>query len=1678
MARRPGEGSNSGPGGGTTSRPKRKAPSRPLVLAPGAGYDAKRGRATSPPRPRVFDPGLPKPGSGIRRAARDVGRREGEQLAKLPGVKSRLTPTRGPSTPEQREAVIRRAATLTALAGLTPAQRSALGLTRTQAGAALRQAQRAQNVGIRRALTVEGARRVVPGVGDLSPEALKHVSLRGLDPGTRRMLMRAGMAGAVNPRAKAGAPDKRIGIGPASVNTTALARTVLAATSLDGGDIGPRNFFKGGANDVLALGTGPFIGGLQAYRALAKLAQGKPDEAGQIAGETAKAIGQGFVDSVPGYLVRGRFNDALDYGMKHPVFSVLDLAAGAGIVGRGAGAFARGAGSNAAAGGARGAMARFGSTVRSPIALTSDAGAIRNGAYRSRTFSMDSIRKGVQVAQDRGREVVRDQHGKPVLVKERGRMVPVLKPTEREMAKHQRSRANHRASKGNSLERLVRAEAGQELDRAARGGSRVGRKVLKGKDARDLVHLVVTGTVRGTETFREDLLRRADTIDKALEAGKHRHSGDRKIAEAQSAWLRGIADNPKVLAQADRIVEAAHGVAAKLNAGDRTLEDARILDAAQGRRARLSEYALAHMDARNVTVREHQALEKSAREAERAAHETLDAVRRGEPTAVPANEVRWFHGTRRGGFAKPSAEHDGTMADLGLYLTAEPTYAAKYAGEEVGGKGGKPVLHEISVDSQRTLETRFGKADPAELVRVGDALAAVARRLDEAYLDGKAAKPPTGALRVLDEFRTEIAAARSVKEWKAAEAKLYDAAMKIAAVDGSKAFSTAPLRKVLRELGYDAVRKVDDGADTLVALTDSILKHRGVHGADKAPGIARARVDEARRAYRAAHQQRLRVSGRDPQGVVAHEKLVAQERVAKERAARAGSEVESLKSRLDKMRARHQSQRMADKRAVADGRMDAKTALRRDAERGSAKLRDGEIGGLMAQLDRATKKARGAEKTLAEARRARQGSKLPPTQEAIRGPGGEFLSNRAIEQHARAAGRDPETLAYVPHTVGGVGRRAYHQPLRPGTRPRTGSQRRTGEMFRSGVASVGDQVVRDTLVAKRTLVTKAETLDHYIHESGVRLDEAAIRELRRGSAHGPLTRAEKRVLQRGGYMTAGEATELAERMAADGRGNLVPVRAFSAGLDEASQAALRDRQNPAAMESAHLGLFNSRLLPAEGEAGKARNVVLVPADELNQMLKHARPAGELEKVGNLLNTPFRLAVLPQPRWMTGNFIEPFFVRLPLVGAGINLPGLAMDVHAAVKTLRHMERSGNPEWERAAKEIRAELLGGTFIGRRGASNRRTYEDFAEEWGSRSGAAGGMYAAHVIRTAPFVKQGIDIAMSLAHGFFAFNRVMEREMQRQDLGKSIRADVREFSGSFAESIRLGKESLDEIANGLVGTATQQRYAEKQYETLGKYFGFGPKLRRFIQTVFPFLPWSLNAARFVFWTMPVHHTIVTAGLLKLSQNLQADWDAQHKDLPPGSLKLALPTADGGWVDLARYTPYGFSGPIVAGDLKGVTAPFFPQLSGLQSALDGKDPFGKDLRVAPTADNPEGIPSGLDKILIGLNSGAEALTPYMALIRRLREAGGTPYGNSTILSPKTKPGTDHGSGVNRALNPFRPIYVSAQAPGKAGSVKLSKEQKALLREAQHVAGKTSPAQAERERQALLREAAFAARGR
>ena len=127
-------------------------------------------------------------------------------------------------------------------------------------------------------------------------------------------------------------------------------------------------------------------------------------------------------------------------------------------------------------------------------------------------------------------------------------------------------------------------------------------------------------------------------------------------------------------------------------------------------------------------------------------------------------------------------------------------------------------------------------------------------------------------------------------------------------------------------------------------------------------------------------------------------------------------------------------------------------------------------------------------------------------------------------------------------------------------------------------------------------------------------------------------------------------------------------------------------------ESLPLQPLESRKLP---HGAGAENVGLLPKRMMARFEQHLAPPGDLQRFIQGINRAFRYAVLPQPRWLAGNFIEPFFVRLPAVGSGAFLPGLMMDMRA----MRRLEKvAKDPEFKEAWRQIEGDHLGGLFSAR--------------------------------------------------------------------------------------------------------------------------------------------------------------------------------------------------------------------------------------------------------------------------------------------------------------------------------------------------------------------------------------------
>lgn len=584
--------------------------------------------------------------------------------------------------------------------------------------------------------------------------------------------------------------------------------------------------------------------------------------------------------------------------------------------------------------------------------------------------------------------------------------------------------------------------------------------------------------------------------------------------------------------------------------------------------------------------------------------------------------------------------------------------------------------------------------------------------------------------------------------------------------------------------------------------------------------------------------------------------------------------------------------------------------------------------------------------------------------------------------------------AFVSHRRDTRGARAFYVNFLR-RRQTADPHRRTGRATERGAHASDFTSLGEQHIHAQGIVDAVHAFDGFVHQFGLKGRDGAM-----------FTWEEAQRL-------AADPTSLA---ALDSHGNripgysdLVPVRVIPARYSDATREAIAGTQDAHRLPDVD-SLVEQRLVEAQLRPDAAdrhvRNVVLVPADELRRFGEHQlTDSTTAARAGQALTSTFRSTVLPfSTKWLFGNVTEAA-LRLAVNGAGPN------SYRIGRRLVRELEQAD----AHAARELRARTLGGTFFG--GMERQEIHRDVSSFQGTKlevPAAALGAAARTIV-----IKQGIGALHLFRDGVFAFNKWFEQQAQTAALGKEARQVMQEMTGSWSEATRAAEPAFADLVRGLTETEAQVRFARQLDEVLGKYSRFSPSLRKITQSAMPFLPWYLNSLRFVMWTLPAKHPIKTALLARVADTFQADFDAQHRDLPPGDLQAGVVLKDGGVLPLARFTPFGAFTNLP----EGVVDPLLPQISTVWQALQGRSWTGANLRT------PEGEASRGERLPIAVNAFFESIIPGLSIGRRLREHGETPFDNSTIFAPKTRAGSAHGSAADRILNPLRPTYLTGTAP-------------------------------------------------
>jgi hypothetical protein len=294
----------------------------------------------------------------------------------------------------------------------------------------------------------------------------------------------------------------------------------------------------------------------------------------------------------------------------------------------------------------------------------------------------------------------------------------------------------------------------------------------------------------------------------------------------------------------------------------------------------------------------------------------------------------------------------------------------------------------------------------------------------------------------------------------------------------------------------------------------------------------------------------------------------------------------------------------------------------------------------------------------------------------LRDSHGNPLEPDQIEAFLRSRGRDPETVAYLPPNV--TRNRHFHKQFRPDSGARHPRHGRPHQDGRAGTQGRRRELSADILRAAGVRPRhdhEGPNIDRLIAEHGMR--HPAVAKAAKGLA---LTRHEQRVVDEGGYFTGPRQARRHARRRARTE-HLAAVRAVPGKLDASTpRHHPGDLQAPARWRASAERLLNDRFLTDdELKTGRTRNVVLVNQDLVERLQAHLKPSTAAGKFAQIANKAFRYAVLPQFRWLVGNFFEPLVVRMPGVGSGINVFGLAADVVAANRQLKTWtaRRPGDP-----------------------------------------------------------------------------------------------------------------------------------------------------------------------------------------------------------------------------------------------------------------------------------------------------------------------------------------------------------------------------------------------------------------
>lgn len=617
---------------------------------------------------------------------------------------------------------------------------------------------------------------------------------------------------------------------------------------------------------------------------------------------------------------------------------------------------------------------------------------------------------------------------------------------------------------------------------------------------------------------------------------------------------------------------------------------------------------------------------------------------------------------------------------------------------------------------------------------------------------------------------------------------------------------------------------------------------------------------------------------------------------------------------------------------------------------------------------------------------------------------GNALTNERIAEEMRKRGikpggflshRDPSNGDFYKPTMGGG-------KLDSGTR--TGASAASGAHV-GGVESLVRQVARST-----NLLHRARTWNRAIDEFGVEVK---------------------------GIDTAKEAKAVIAAPEMYGMPHdteLVAVPRYPFGAKKAEREGAIAQQDPRVLEAlehtdptqasdaADKILHEELQAGFEGKLDPDAQVVLFPAKVGEQFLKSATPAPSYIRAVQAYTNLFKRAVLPfSPGFYIGNVFDNY-MRTAL--AGIN----PFHMIVAHQVLKH-----------TTEDQRAELIPKAhFASVEGLAPHRSVESLVK--GADPISKGIRRSAEWSRTHGWeqaaVKFAPEILKQTTHYLLAVNAFVSEDLpQRGAIGKFALAEMAKTQGSWTKAITHFNEAAQDFTKGIEDRSKMvdaQKYLEEIY---GNYTNMSPDARKLLGSITPFWTWMRAAYKFVYLTMPAHHSIATGvltGMARATQDEREQYglDKEGKEPLPNHLQGALPWPKGGIVPFGSYNSFGYA----SDPLDAVGKVVAPQLLGAPEALQGidwkGDPIEKEsdrLRAAAFAFAGSLLPGW--NLLVHEKEGAIQVGPSVNL-PHVEDSGYVQYAREpkqTITVPKS----EGGSGSSDS---FTDGYTKALGGGSSAS--------------------------------------------